>query len=218
MKFKGDIIITDPCYICKDKEEVGDYPIEKDYFSYNKEEDYPDYRKLSEEEINKLVERYGVLIKKIARKIGIYKSNQYQSESEKYESALQKYREDNVSDWELCNFGENMEELGIKNYICRDTLYGDWSCTTYTSDNHKVLGRFCADAGMVGVFLLDEVLKYNPDFDYHIERPWTTTLIKDFDGEIDFEIVHTKDDEYEDDSVSVVGKGNINFETHQTGL
>ncbi len=160
MRFKGDIIITDPCYICKESE----------------------------------------------------------------------YRDNNISDWELCNYGEDMEVLGIKNYICRDTLYGDWSCTTYDADTHEELGEFCADAGMVGVFLLDEVLKYNPDFDYHIERPWTTTLIRDFDGEIDFEIVHTEgiyeDDtkfhsegeKWEDDSVSVVGKGNINFETHQTGF
>lgn len=160
MRFKGDIIITDPCYICKESE----------------------------------------------------------------------YRDNNISDWELCNYGEDMEVLGIKNYICRDTLYGDWSCTTYDADTHEELGEFCADAGMVGVFLLDEVLKYNPDFDYHIERPWTTTLIRDFDGEIDFEIVHTegiyeddtkfhsKGEKWEDDSVSVVGKGNINFETHQTGF
>lgn len=68
---------------------------------------------------------------------------------------------------------------------------------------------------MVGVFLLDEVLKYNPDFNYHIERPWTTTLIKNFDGEIDFEIVFHSNG---DNSVSVVGRGNINFETRQTGF
>lgn len=34
----------------------------------------------------------------------------------------------------------------------------------------KNIGGFCADAGMVAVFLLDEVLKYNPNFDYHINR------------------------------------------------
>ena len=47
---------------------------------------------------------------------------------------------------------------------------------------------------------------------------------------IDIEIVHTegiyeddakfhsKGEKWEDDSVSVVGKGNINFETHRTGF
>ena len=152
MKFKGDIIITDPCYICKDE------------------------------------------------------------------------------DWEKCEYGENMEALEIKNYICRDTLYGDWSCTTFNSDTGEKIGEFCADAGMVAVFLLDEVLKYNPEFDYHINRPWTTTLIEDFDGEAEFEVVHSegeyeedteywnKGDKWENDEVQVIGKGNINFVGKQTGL
>ena len=133
-------------------------------------------------------------------------------------------------DWSKCDCGDNMEILGIKNYMCRDTLYGDWSCTTFNSDTKENMGEFCADAGMVAVFLLDEVLKYNPEFDCHIERPWTTTLIKDFDGEVEFKIIHTegvyeedtewwkKGEKWEDDSLSVVGTGNINFETHQTGF
>lgn len=206
MRFKGDIIITDPCYICKEKEEVGEYPVSEDYFSYSSKKDYPDYKNSSCE------------------------SKQYREEWKRYFTVLSEYRDNNISDWELCNYGEDMEVLGIKNYICRDTLYGDWSCTTYDADTHEELGEFCADAGMVGVFLLDEVLKYNPDFNYHIEHPWTTTLIKDFDGEIDFEIIHTegvyedntkfhnKGDRWEDDSVIVVGRGNINFETHRTGF
>lgn len=152
MKFKGDIIITDPCYICKD------------------------------------------------------------------------------DDWYKCNYGDNMEILGINTYICRDTIYGDWSCTTFDSDTKECIGEFCADAGMVAVFLLDEVLKYNPDFDYHIKRPWTTTFIKDFDGEVNFKVIHTegkyeedteywnKGDKWENDEVHVIGKGNINFVGRQTGL
>ena len=85
-----------------------------------------------------------------------------------------------------------------------------------------ILGYFCADAGLVSVFLLDEVLKYNPDFDYHEKREWTTTLIKDFDGDI--EITHREFEYFDegemkkDSEVSVVGKGNIDFFTSQTGL
>lgn len=229
MRFKGDIIITDPCYICKEKEEVGKYPRAKDYFSHSKKKDYPDYRKMSDEEIKALEEDTGFPEEFLLGE-WIHKSEQYEEENKRYEAAIQEYRKNNVDDWELCNCGEDMEELGIKNYICRDTLYGDWSCTTYNSDTNEKIGNFCADDGMVGVFLLDEVLKYNPDFDYHVERPWTTTLIKDFDGEIDFEIIHTegvyeddtefhsKGERWEDDSVSVVGKGNINFKTVPTGF
>jgi len=120
--------------------------------------------------------------------------------------------------------GDGISKLGFTNYIWDTTIYGDWSCTTYEtvigkdpteieelteSDVIKPLGEFCADAGLVGVFLLDEVLKFNPKFDYHINRPWATTLIKDFDGEV-YYTTHK-------DEVRIVGKGNINFITTQTG-
>lgn len=89
--------------------------------------------------------------------------------------------------------------LRIKHYLCKSTLYGDWSCITFNSDTKKPICKFCADAGLVAVFLLNEVLKYNSDFDYHIERPWTTTLIKDFDGDVEIKVVHTEGI-YEEDS------------------
>lgn len=179
MKFKGDIIITDPCYIIKKDSE----------------------------------------------------------------------------DWRKCDYGDNMAALGLTNYISESTLYGDWSCSTWSTPRKDVeaqleelnalgrarwelmkqygedsvqakiyddkiadaslniekIGHFCADAGMVAVFLLDEVLKYNPDFDYHINREWTTTLIKDFDGEINYYV----DDE---DDAHIIGVGNVNFFTTQTGF
>lgn len=140
-------------------------------------------------------------------------------------------------DWKACGYGENMKVLGINNYICRDTLYGDWSCTTFNSDTKEPIGEFCADAGMVAVFLLDEVLKYNPDFDYHKEKSWTTTLIKNFKGTVQFVVVYTegvyeesteyhkKGEKWEDYSVEVVGHGinketgePINFVGKQTGF
>lgn len=140
-------------------------------------------------------------------------------------------------DWEKCGYGSGMESLGINHYMTRDTIYGDWSCTTFDTDTKKPIGQFCADAGLVSVFLLDEVLKYNPDFNYHIERPWTTTLIKNFKGSVQF-IVRRIEGEYEEDtdywnagdkwfdySVEVVGHGvdkvtgkPINFVGKQTGL
>lgn len=161
MKFKGDIIITDPCYIIKD----------------------------------------------------------------------------NSDDWDKCGWGENMRVLGLTTYISEPTLYGDWSCSTWSTPRKDVeaqleefntLGRarwelmkqygedsvqakIYDDTGMVAVFLLDEVLKYNPDFDYHINREWTTTLIKDFDGEVNYYV------DSEDDA-RIIGVGNINFFTSQVGI
>lgn len=93
-------------------------------------------------------------------------------------------------DWGACGYGENMEALGIHRYMTRDTLYGDWSCAVFNTDTEKAIGEFCADAGLVSVFLLDEVLKYNPDFNYHKERTWTTTLIPDFKGTVQFVVEH----------------------------
>ena len=84
----------------------------------------------------------------------------------------------NDEDWDNCEYGDYMDVLeGITNYESSNTIYGDWSCTIYEgdieqhSDNNKKLGNFCADAGMVAVFELDEVLKYNPNFNYHITKP-----------------------------------------------
>lgn len=111
----------------------------------------------------------------------------------------------------------------FSSFLRSRTLYGDWSCHTFKLksndekltglilEGHEVLGEFCADGGEVCVALLDEVLKYNPSFDYHKERKWTTTTIENFDGDI--QIVNDKD--Y---GIQVVGKGNIPFITFQTGF
>ncbi len=136
---------------------------------------------------------------------------------------IRKENELTEDDWDACEYGENMEALGIQNYLCRNTIYGDWSCTTFNTDTEEIIGHFCADAGLVAVFLLEEVLKYNPNFDYHINRPWTTTLIKNFDGEITLDVVDISGtdedgDEWEDSEVRAIGEGNINFYTTQTGF
>lgn len=155
MKFKGDIVITDPCYI-----------------------DTPD---------DKLWNDKGI---------------------EVYD-------------------GCGISKYGFTNYIWKSTIYGDWSCTTFHLKDEAVnkeiqdltdddiykgnLGKFCADAGLVGVFLLDEVKAFNPDFEtpnkYGVE--WAT-IIKDFDGDIEYII--------DDEQAYIKGTGNINFITMQTGL
>lgn len=166
MKFKGTIIITDPCYIMR-AEHHGTTPITED-------------------------------------------------------------------DWRACDYGQNMEALGISTYFTKDTIYGDWGCSTYkiTEDPYKVinnfveaeekgedyridyskLGNFCADAGLVSVFLLDEVRKYNPDIDEWIAfHSWCVTTIPDFDGEVNYYVDKQGD-------AHIVGIGNVNFFTDQTNL
>ena len=181
MHFKGDIIITDPCYIIKEKTgrpTIANYPILKGKGS----KPFKDYT---------------------TEEMDAYKE---------LEKARAQWKKDNPDDWEFCDYGSNMEALGIFHYIVESTDYGDWSCTTFETGTKNVLGKFCADAGLVGVFLLEEVLAYNPDFDYHIKRPWTTTLIKDFDGEVC--TAHSTRHKCK----QVLGVGNINFSTIQTGL
>ena len=123
-----------------------------------------------------------------------------------------------------CSYNVKLEHM-----IYRDTLYGDWSCTTFDTNTKEAIGQFCADGGMVAVMALDDVLKHNPSFDYHTERPWTTTLIKDFDGEVYFKVKHStyqyEGVMHDDFEVRVVGHGvniktnePIDFETSQTGL
>ena len=142
--------------------------------------------------------------------------------------------EDTHDDWSRCDSGHNMEALGIHNYITESTIYGDWGCTTYkiTEDPYKVinnfieaqekgedygidcskLGDFCADAGLVSVFNLDEVRKYNPDIDEWIaSHDWCVTTIPDFDGEVNYYVD-------KQDNAHIVGIGNINFFTTQTSL
>lgn len=119
-------------------------------------------------------------------------------------------------DWDKCEYGDKMEMLEhITNYESSNTIYGDWSCTVYEgnieqhSDTNKKLGKFCADAGMVAVFELDEVLKYNPNYDDIEKIPYAVTVIPDFTGEVTIENI--------DGSIYVIGKGNINFYSIQTG-
>lgn len=129
-------------------------------------------------------------------------------------------------DWHKCAYGDNMEALGIHNYITNGTIYGDWSCHTFEKKTHRVLGRFCADAGMVGIFDLKEVLNYNPNYNDPHELPVTTTLIKNFKGKVWIEKHFDDKDIYNWKSyIKIVGSGvdkttgeKIEFFTRQTGI
>lgn len=203
MKFKGTIIITDPCYVIK-----------KNNYPHPKPADFN-------------------LPESIHRKP--YK--EYKTPDElAYKAACDKYFAEyrKRDDWSRCNYGQNMEVLGIHNYITESTIYGDWSCTTYkiTEDPYKAinnfidasekgedygikcskLGDFCADAGLVSVFDLDEVRKYNSGIDEWIaSHDWYVTTIPNFDGEVNYYVD-------KQGSAHIVGVGNVNFFTDQTGL
>lgn len=262
IRFDGDIIITDPCYIIRDRdsEQLVDtlnikrvpYPDPKYFYSILTEDGFPapasEYTDYIEEEIKKedmtdyekylaeLIDNICIEMDKVLgdeSKEFRHRRNHSPTrdkEHEAYMQAMNKYYDCPNDDWDYCDCGAKMGKLGFTNSIVTSTRYGDWSCTTVQLDNHNdrhpvgKLGKFCADAGLVGVFLLDEVLKYNPDYKDHLEKDWTTTLIKDFHGEI---MIKETIKKYEDEetgevgecsTVSVIGNGNINFETVQTGF
>lgn len=212
MYFKGTIVITDPCYIIK-KNPIK-YPDEKDFG-------------LPASISNKPFKDYST------------------PEELAYKDALDKYYEESrkYDDWDKCDWGENMEVLGIHNYISKSTIYGDWSCSTYQTKEEpkefmesilrilndnlengedsedwipyegEYIGEFCADAGLVGVFLLDEILAYNPEWKSWIEEhPWCATIIENFEGEVEYYIDKV------DEEAHIVGTGSINFYTAQTGI
>lgn len=199
------IVITDPCYIMKNRDETN-RPKWDDYFSHKNMRDYPDYNKEKDT------------------------SKQFKKDHEKYDKAYKKWDEENPEDWERCDYGDNMEILGINNYLCASTIYGDWSCYTFDEDTGKTIGEFCADAGLVCVCLLDEILAYNPEFsNWAKEHEWCATIIENFTGEVwirvDEDIETTQEESPEDEIcynenyvVYVEGIGNINFKTTQTGF
>ena len=144
---------------------------------------------------------------------------------------------DKINDWDKCQYGENMSKLGFNVYICKNTIYGDWECSVFLINNenpkefidniaknrdieeleniqyhHKRIGQFCADSGMVGVFLLDEINEYNPEFlDYLSKHPQIATVLKDFNGDIQYYVDPNNE-------AHILGNGNINFASLRTGL
>lgn len=211
VEFDGDIIITDPCYVMK----------EHDRSTAPKWDDYmcqKDYAGMTKQEL----EAAG-----------------YFEDYKKLKEAEDKWEEEHPDDWKVCEYGDRMDKLGFtpSSYMTRDTLYGDWSCTTFDLNTKEEIGGFCADAGLVSVFLLDDILRYNSDYSDHLKDNGCATLIQNFKGTVQFVVkevtgeydydseYHKKGDTWTDYQVEVVGHGinkitskPIDFVGTQTGL
>ena len=99
-------------------------------------------------------------------------------------------------------------------YLEHSTIYGDWSCTVRDTDTDKTLGTFCADTGRVGIFLLKDA-KNCPTYSTIKEHPHLATIIPNFTGTVTIKVGF--DDEFWDYYCYVEGKGNVNFESFQSG-
>lgn len=121
-------------------------------------------------------------------------------------------------DWEKSSFGSNLRIFGVTNYLTRDTLYGDWSCTVFNLDeDRKLIGEFCADAGLVCVLSLrDAIEKINPNFEqWAKDHDWCVTIIRNFTG---FVQIKTAFNSFTNEIYAYVsGSGSINFVGEQTG-
>ena len=238
VRFVGDIIITDPCYIIRE-DNYKTYPKMEDYYSKYKiigdgHKGYPildmyeDVTWVNMKKPFNIVEAAESYDKWIQgektkdpniRRVAI--SPTYEAENKAYNEAVTKWEKEQGDDWEKCCYGGAMMELGIETSIVCDTIYGDWSCTTYNSLTKEKLGEFCADSGQVGIFLMSEVLAYNPDLNL---PKHCATIIKNFDGHVR---VNKKSNgkytydgkEYDDIVAEVEGVSNtLNFKSAQTGF
>ena len=112
-------------------------------------------------------------------------------------------------DWHCCEYGKNLEALNIYTYITSG--HGDeFASDVISLDTPEKLGEFGSDSCMVSVMLLNELRRYNFDFDKELGKH-CYTIVEYFEGEID--LVEMEEDDGTGQRVYFVGKGNKNFRT-----
>jgi hypothetical protein len=189
MKFKGTIVITDPCYLDNGMDNQDNLDLWE-------------------------ASNYG-------RDLSVFGCSQWISESTVYgDWSCTTYQGTDTTCRAILDkidrYYDELDHLDIDDPMfedLKDNLYNKIEELSESFNNqHPTLGRFCADAGMVCVVYLDELTKINPHFEEWAKKHhWCATIIKDFDGEVQYDI----DD---NDNAHIIGKGNINFYTIQTGL
>lgn len=111
-----------------------------------------------------------------------------------------------------CYIFDDYCEAENKDVLMRDTIYGDWSCTTYNRETKTEIGKFCADAGMVCVVETDnEMINHEKLMKL---QSFCRTIIENFTGTVYIKRIPT---DYEDE-IQIIGEGNISFVGKQTGL
>ena len=185
MKFQGTIVITDPCYL--DNRE--------DNLNLWEASDYGE--DLSVFGCSQWISEGTIY--------GDWSCTTYKGDKEKLSEFFKKANEIREPLWKDFTSEEELAKV-------RDSVWKEIDELVESYGGLTELGQFCADAGMVCVVYLDEILKVNPGFKkWAEEHTWCATIIEDFDGDVRYEI----DDE---DEAQIVGEGNINFYTTQTGF
>lgn len=102
------------------------------------------------------------------------------------------------NDWNKCDYGESLEELGFEKYVSFSDD-DEYKCTV-CSESKEELGTFTSKSGVIGAFELAELEKYDKDVLDKLS-PENSVKIDDFDGSIDFG----------NEDFVLVGKGNLDF-------
>lgn len=187
MKFKGTIVITDPCYLDNDmpKSSTSERWWEKVCYGENLEvSGFTNY--ISEDTL-----------------YGDWSCFTYKGTKEEIN--------DKILEWDryYLNFFNKYNDT--ENAKTKEILLEEYKAKEVEFKKENILGSFCADAGIVCVVYLDEVLAFNPNFKKWVEEhSWCATIIENFDGDIEYII--------DDDEAHIQGTGNINFYTSQSGF
>ena len=104
-------------------------------------------------------------------------------------------------DWNRCDYGESLEELGFDKYLSFSNN-DEYKCIVST-DTKGELGDFISKSGVIGVFTLSELKKYDSKVLDKLNAE-NSVKIDGFDGLVDFG----------DEDISLMGKGNINFKVN----
>lgn len=89
-----------------------------------------------------------------------------------------------AEDWKACGYGDHMERLGLSTSLSALVTEGEEALCAWSPDGKTCYGTFVTDSGVATAFLLEEILKYDPEFDEHTECPENALWIPGFDGEI----------------------------------
>lgn len=113
-------------------------------------------------------------------------------------------------DWEKYAYGERMKEIGFTDYLYID--FPDDSQIVIDNEN-KIIGGITQDSGVIVVVYLEELEKHNPNYEEGFYSKENRTIIKNFDGEVSYEIIPIEINGHQDTDTIISGKGNICFKS-----
>lgn len=190
MKFKGDILITDPGYLVEEKDYDTPRPKLSDYSDNNEGYRWEEYIK-DQEKWDKENDTWEITNN--GEDLSVWGFTNYISEDTLY------------GDWsQIIYEGTGLENVLEVEKKCKSS--DNYAELDNLMKGFKELGTFCADSGMVCVVNLEEAKKFNPKIeDWCKSHPWCASIIRNFEGDIEYTLG--------EDRAHIIGKGNINFFT-----